>query len=1328
MLKFLLKITFLICCTSLSAQLDLSLTQTEAICSSDGSITATASGGVTPYQYQIISGPELRGFQTSGTFNALQPGTYSVQVRDATFDLYSEEITVLGFYVLPTLNTTITPPTCSSSTNGEVTLTGEDGNLIGTSAFPTYKYRIVDLSTTPQTVLQEQNSDTFTGLSEGTYTFQIEDACQNTASETITITAPSIVSLSGAIGYVEKSGCDTYEADYSSFGRGVLPHNITVTEDVTGTIVYSGSSSTSQGVSIGTIYNFDTAYTVNIVDACGQTDTLNFSYTPSIDMWSQKSLDCSGETSFYVYANLNDTSERQKSLLVPVTVTFTNQTNTSDVLVYTLNDPDYLEVEIREADILVGGTYDIVMEDSCNYIVTTTETFTPVDPTEFIANVREERGCMDGTTGMSFHIRNGGTNYGRVTITSGPASFISEGGVVTTYTYPKVFENTSDSSIYPVGFPPGNYQAELTDGCETGNVSFEILASQVVEHDFTLDFEQRCGNANALIINANVIQADGGSFYTNVRVNNLDTGDTVLRESISFFTEGVPVIIPNMPAGDYQLNLEFQSGGNCSSTNTFTCACEPQTVNITIPEYAPTSFESIVGYTCTEGSGIIFAEGSNGVPPYNYEIIASSIPANIGRTSTDGLFANTAEGTYTVRISDSCGNSADGAFEVTPYLPSLVATCDASGNQVTLSANPVPNAIFTWINSSGTTLQQGPSNELVFNPFDPSLGGDYTLQVTAPGLSCTIYDGSITVPNIPCSSSIDVRKTVESGPIYNSVSDEYTVTYRITAENIGGLAGTYDVIDTFILGSGLTLINATLAYGGESDGVDGTILSPFTSGDQIITSESIAGLRTESWLVTATFTIDKDVFDPTQDCTNGGGFGNQITVTGDTDTSNNTACVTVDFGNLEITKDGVFIDSNTNGLTNVGDAVNYTFNVINTGNVAISNVVVSDPLLGGAIAGPASGDTDADGLLDTTETWVYSATYSIIQTDIDNNQVNNLATVTGDDTDGNTITDTSTDPTPCATCTPSPTCADCTLTEIPSNPSYSINDSSTVEGTNNVFTITASSSINQDIVFNLGYTNINTTNADYSGPTTVTLLANSTSVSFNVAAVDDSLIEPNETHEVQISYTSVGVLNITDDTGEGEILDNDNAAPGDGIAFTNTTVSSAEGNMTGDNVQLSFEVTYTGTIPAGETVSVDYVTTVGAADGTDFVEITTTTIQFTEASKTASIIVDVIEDTIIEADEDFTLVLSNITTDNGFVTGFVDGNTTNTATGTIINDDNAAPGDGIAFTQLTVSELEGDTAADATEISFEVTYTGTIPAGETVSVDYVTTVGAADGT
>ncbi|MEP2278249.1 Calx-beta domain-containing protein, partial [Maribacter sp.] len=1296
MLKFLLKFTFLICCTSLSAQLDVSLTQSESICSSDGSITATANGGTQPYQYRILSGPEVRDFQSSETFLALQPGNYSVEVRDASFNTVSENITVSGNYVLPNLSVDITNPSCSSSSNGQVILTGSNGNLIASSTFPTYKYRIVDLSTIPQTIILEQNSDTFAGLTEGTYTFQIEDGCENTVSETITIAAPPISALAGEINFIEKVACDTYEVEYDPFNRGSSPHNVTVTEDATGTVIFSGSVDSSSGssYSLGTNYNFAMGYTANIVDACGQTESKPFNFTPDVDMWSQKAYDCSGETAFFVFASLTNSSLQEKSILVPATLTLTNQSDPSDVLVYTFTDPDDLEADIREADIQLGDTYDVVLEDSCSYTINNTVTFTPVPATTFEANVRPERGCMDGTTGMGFHVRNGGTNYGKVTILSGPASFTSESGVVTNYSYPREFVNPNGSSIYREAFPPGIYEAEITDGCETGFQTFEILASQTVQHDFSLDFLQGCGNSNSLIINPNVISNINSTFYTNVTITNLDTGNSVFRESILFFTEGTPVTVPNLPSGNYQLNLEFQSGGECLTNNAFTCPCEPQTRNITIPGYVTTSFDNIVGYLCTEGSGVILAEGMNGIAPYQYEIIDSSVPSNIGRISTDGIFTATDEGTYTVRITDSCGNSADGAFEVVPYLPNLVANCDASGSQVTLAANPVTNATFTWVDDTGTIVQQGTSNELIFNPFDASQGGDYTLQVAVPGLSCTIFDGSITVPNKPCSSSIDVSKTVESGPIYNSVTDEYTVTYRITADNIGGLAGSYDVIDTFMLGNGFTLINATLAYGGESDGVDGTILSPFTSGDQIIAGESIAGLRTESWLVTATFTIDKDLFDPTQDCTNGGGFGNQITVTGDTDTSNNTACVPVEFANLEITKDGVYIDSNTNGLTNVGDAVNYTFTVINTGNVSISNVVVSDPLLGGTIAGPASGDTDSDGQLDTTETWIYSATYSIIQTDIDNGQINNLATVIGENTDGNTITDTSTDPTPCTTCTPAPTCADCTLTELPNNPSYSINDSSTVEGTNNVFTITASNSINQDIVFNVAYTNINTINADYSGPNTVTLLANSTSVSFNVAAVDDSLIEPNETHEVQISYASVGALNITDDTGEGEILDNDGGA-GTGISFQNDNITVDEAAST-----ATINVLLTGNVPGGFTL--DFTTNDASAIAPG--DYTATSGQLTFAGtdgETQPITIPIIDDNLIEALENLVVDLSNISTGLILIND-------NQATVNITDNDGGV-GTGISFDNdnITVNEAAGTATVN-------VLLTGNVPGGFTL--------------
>ena len=195
-------------------------------------------------------------------------------------------------------------------------------------------------------------------------------------------------------------------------------------------------------------------------------------------------------------------------------------------------------------------------------------------------------------------------------------------------------------------------------------------------------------------------------------------------------------------------------------------------------------------------------------------------------------------------------------------------------------------------------------------------------------------------------------------------------------------------------------------------------------------------------------------------------------------------------------------------------------------------------------------------------------------------------------------------------------------------------------------------------------------------------------------------------------------------TANGTILNDDNAAPGDGVAFDSASFSVNEGNTPADNVTLDFVVDYTGVIPAGETVSVDFQTVLlpaaaDAADNADFVA-ASGTITFTDAISSRTISIEVNEDTDIEADESLQLLLDNITTANGFGTGFADGTASNTANGTILNDDNAAPGDGVAFDSASFSVNEGNTPADNVTLDFVVDYTGVIPAGETVSVDFQT--------
>jgi uncharacterized repeat protein (TIGR01451 family) len=69
-------------------------------------------------------------------------------------------------------------------------------------------------------------------------------------------------------------------------------------------------------------------------------------------------------------------------------------------------------------------------------------------------------------------------------------------------------------------------------------------------------------------------------------------------------------------------------------------------------------------------------------------------------------------------------------------------------------------------------------------------------------------------------------------------------------------------------------------------------------------------------------------------------------------------------------------------VNEVGDIIHYQIVLTNPGNVPLSGVTVSDPLVG-ALSGPA-GDTDQDNNLDVDETWTYTANYAVTQNDVSN--------------------------------------------------------------------------------------------------------------------------------------------------------------------------------------------------------------------------------------------------------------------------------------------------------------------------------------------------------
>jgi len=86
-------------------------------------------------------------------------------------------------------------------------------------------------------------------------------------------------------------------------------------------------------------------------------------------------------------------------------------------------------------------------------------------------------------------------------------------------------------------------------------------------------------------------------------------------------------------------------------------------------------------------------------------------------------------------------------------------------------------------------------------------------------------------------------------------------------------------------------------------------------------------------------------------------------------------------------------------FTQVGDVISYSFTITNTGNVALNNILISDPsavIAGSPIESLSPGETDNTS---------FTAIYTITQTDLETRSLTNTASVTGLAPDGSTVSD-----------------------------------------------------------------------------------------------------------------------------------------------------------------------------------------------------------------------------------------------------------------------------------------------------------------------------------
>ena len=270
------------------------------------------------------------------------------------------------------------------------------------------------------------------------------------------------------------------------------------------------------------------------------------------------------------------------------------------------------------------------------------------------------------------------------------------------------------------------------------------------------------------------------------------------------------------------------------------------------------------------------------------------------------------------------------------------------------------------------------------------------------------------------------------------------------------------------------------------------------------------------------------------------------------------------------------------------------------------------------------------------------------------------------------------------------------------SPGISIDDVTVDEDAENArFTVTLSDTFDQAV--SVAYVTSDGTaeaGADYAATSgTLTIDPGSLTGSISVPVLEDAIDEPDETFTVTL--TSAVNATIADAEGQGTIVDNDETPPGaPGLSIDDVTVAEDEGTA-------RFTVTLDNSYD--EPVTVAYATSDGTAEsGSDYTA-TSGTLTLDAGSMTGTISVPVLEDTIDELDETFSVTLS--TAVNATISDAE-------GLGTITdNDEPPAESPGISIDDVTVDE-------DAENARFTVTLSDTFD--QAVSVAYSTGDGTAE--
>ncbi|HOW25853.1 MAG TPA: gliding motility-associated C-terminal domain-containing protein [Bacteroidales bacterium] len=467
-----------------------------------------------------------------------------------------------------------------------------------------------------------------------------------------------------------------------------------------------------------------------------------------------------------------------------------------------------------------------------------------------------------------------------------------------------------------------------------------------------------------------------------------DTQELEQEPSITMAKSGtlnMTVVPPNdqVNAGD-QVNYLF-TVTNTGNTTLY---------NIVITDANP-------GVIITGGVIASLAPGATATATGVYTLTQADIDA--------GTFTNVA----TVEGDDPDGNpitDTDDDTQILPQVPSVAMSKVGTLDMTVVPPNDQVNAgdkvtyVFIVINTGNTILY-----DVVVTDANPNVmitGG--MIGILQPGATATatgVY--TLTQADVDAGTFTNLATVEADDPDGNPITDSDDDTQVLPADPSWTLVKTSTTVpNTYDAVGDVLTYTLVLTNTGNVSITNIVVTDPlastgpvYVSGDGGVTGHLEVG---ETWIYTATHVV-------TQADLDAGSFINVATATGtpeggvlDPATDDETITAIQD-PSLALIKVGTFIDLNADGMANAGDKITYAFSVKNTGNVTLTNVMITDPMviiLGGPVASLAPGEVD-----NTT----FTAVYTITQADVDAGGVSNQALAIATPPDGPPVTDDSDD-------------------------------------------------------------------------------------------------------------------------------------------------------------------------------------------------------------------------------------------------------------------------------------------------------------------------------